>query len=565
MPTDRFGSEAQVAYFSMEIAVEDSLPTYSGGLGVLAGDHLRAAADLGMPMVGVTLLYRSGYFHQTLAASGEQHEEPVRWSPEDLLELLDVPVTVVLGGRPIAIRTWGRWIVGCTGHRVPVLFLDTDLDGNDGHDRAITDQLYGGPPEQRLRQEAVLGLGGPLVLERLGLSTARFHMNEGHCSLLTLALLRGTSSAMPNAQRLATVRRRCVFTTHTPVPAGHDRFPLAVVRGLLGEEAAAALHKLGGLVDGELNMTVLGMSASSFVNAVSMRHAEVTSAMFPGRNVRSITNGVHARTWVAPSMSRLFDRFLPGWWRENSSLRYASAIPLPELEDAHQVAKRSLIELVGHETGAALDPGILTLGAARRTTGYKRLDLLLSDPDRIRRITETAGPIQIVFAGKAHPSDRDGKAVIARIHENAERLKGVVTVVFLPEYSMEKAAVLCAGADLWVNTPTKPQEASGTSGMKAALNGVPSLSVLDGWWLEGHVEGVTGWAVGDESPTSESPKETEDLYVKLESVIAPTFYDAPERFRAVGRAAIALNGAYFTAVRMVRQYAAFAYGSDVVQ
>ncbi len=559
MPTDRLGSEPQVAYFSMEIAVENALPTYCGGLGVLAGDHLRAAADLGVPMVGVTLLYRSGYFHQTLDAKGEQHEELVRWSPEDLLEILDVPVTMALGGRRIVIRIWRRWIVGGTGHRVPVLFLDTDVDGNDERDRAITDQLYGGPPEHRLRQEAVLGLGGPIALERLGLNPGTFHMNEGHSSLLTLALLRADSSS----DRFGAVRRQCVFTTHTPVPEGHDRFPLAMVHGLLGDEAMAELRELGGLVDEELNMTALGMSSSRFVNAVSLRHAEVTSAMFPAQTISSITNGVHARTWVAPSVARLFDRHLPGWWRENSSLRYASAIPLPELEDAHQAAKRSLIELVRHDTGAPFDEGTLTLGAARRTAGYKRLDLLLSDPGRLRQMAEMAGPIQIVFAGKAHPSDREGKGVIARIHQTAKGLKGAVTVAFVPEYSMEKAAVLCAGADLWVNTPRKPQEASGTSGMKAALNGVPSLSVLDGWWLEGHVEGVTGWAVGDDRPLSDLPKEAEDLYAKLESTIAPMFYAAPDQFGAVRRAAIALNAAYFTAERMLRQYAAFAYALDL--
>ena len=558
MPTDRFPTEASVGYFSMEIAVEDALPSYCGGLGVLAGDHLRAAADLGLPIVGITLLYRSGYFHQTLGAGGEQHEKPVRWAPEDWLEA----PRRAHDRRP-------RWAPGRDPDLVPldrrchrspgaVLFLDTDIDGNDARDRAITDQLYGGTPEHRLRQEAILGLGGHRVLERLGFELRTFHMNEGHSSLLTLALLRAGDGGPFDAVGLDAVRRRCVFTTHTPVPEGHDRFPVAMVRDLLGDEAVAALRRLGGLVDGELNMTTLGMSSSRFVNTVSMRHAEVTAAMFPGRAIRSITNGVHARTWVAPSVAHLLDRFLPDWWRENSSLRYASAIPLPEVEEAHKAVKRSLIDLVKHETGVALDPEALTLGAARRAARYKRLDLLLSDPDRLRRIAETAGPLQIVFAGKAHPSDRGGKAVIVRIHEVAEKLKGVVDMAFLPDYSMEKAAVLCAGSDLWVNTPTKPQEASGTSGMKAAINGVPSLSVLDGWWLEGHVEGVTGWSVGDDSAESDPKRETEDLYTKLESVIAPLFYGAPDQFTAVRRAAIALNGAFFTAERMVRQYAAFA-------
>jgi glycogen phosphorylase len=563
MPTERFVAEASVGYFSMEIALEDALPSYCGGLGVLAGDHLRAAADLGLRVVGVTLLYRSGYFHQSFGPEGDQREEPVRWSPEDWLEPLEVSTSVVLAGRAVKVRPWCRWIVGRGGHRVPVLFLDTDVEGNDAADRAIADQLYGGSPEHRLRQEAILGLGGPPVLEQLGFELETFHMNEGHSSLLTLALLRADSGGTAaTAARLDAVRRRCVFTTHTPVPEGHDRFPVTMVRALLGDESVTALRQLGGLVNRELNMTTLGMSSSRFANAVSMRHAEVTRAMFPDRTVRSITNGVHASRWVAPSVADLLGRFVPEWWRENSSLRYASAIPLPDLEEAHRVAKQSLIDLVEKETGVVLDPGALTLGAARRAAGYKRLDLLLSDLKRLRRIAETAGPLQIVCAGKAHPSDPGGKAVIVRIHEAAEKLKGAVAVAFLPDYSMDKAAVLCAGSDLWVNTPTKPQEASGTSGMKAAINGVPSLSVLDGWWLEGHVEGVTGWAVGDDSPKSDTRRETEDLYGKLESVIAPLFYGAPDRFSVVRRSAIALNGAYFTAERMVRQYAAFAYAEQ---
>jgi glycogen phosphorylase len=562
MPADRFSPEASVGYFSMEIALEDALPSYCGGLGVLAGDHLRSAADLGLPLVGITLMYRSGYFHQSFGANGEQLEEPVHWTPSEWLEPLDASTTLMLAGRPVSIRAWCRWILGRSGHRLPVIFLDSDVEDNEDDDRAITDQLYGGNPEHRLRQEAVLGLGGPPILEQLGFELKTFHMNEGHSSLLTLALLRAAAGGRTEAEPLGAVRRRCVFTTHTPVPDGHDRFPVAMVRDLLGDEALRALRELGGVEGGELNMTTLGMSCSRFINAVSLRHAEVTSAMFPRCRIRSITNGVHARTWAAPSTVRLLDRFVPGWWRETSMLRNASAIPLAEVEDAHREAKRSLVELVARETGVTLDPEAMTIGAARRAAGYKRLDLLLSDPERLRQIAKSAGPLQIVYSGKAHPSDRGGKAVIMRIHEAAEQLQDAVAVAFLPDYSMAKAAVLCAGSDLWVNTPTKPQEASGTSGMKAALNGVPSLSVLDGWWLEGHVEGVTGWSVGDDSPKSNTPAETEELYTKLESVVAPLFYEAPEEYSAVRRSAIALNGSFFTAERMVRQYAALAYEED---
>jgi starch phosphorylase len=334
-----------------------------------------------------------------------------------------------------------------------------------------------------------------------------------------------------------------------------------VVRDVLGEPVASELRALGELGgdDRRLNMTTLGMSMSGFVNAVSLRHREVTASMFPSSAIASITNGVHASTWTAPPMGRLFDRLLPGWRADNTMLRYAWALPTDQLDEAHSSAKRALLSLVAQRTGTALDPSVLTLGVARRATRYKRLDLLVSDPERLREIAKRAGPLQILYAGKAHPADEGGKAVIRSIYEAAEVLAGEVAVVFLEDYSMAQAALMCAGSDVWVNTPRKPAEASGTSGMKAALNGVPSLSVLDGWWCEGDVEGVTGWSIGDDGPESDDALEAEDLYAKLGSAIVPLFYGDPGRFTKIRRAAIALNGSFFTSERMVRQYAALAY------
>ncbi len=562
--TARPRAKPSVAYFSMEIALDDTIPGYSGGLGVLAGDHLRAAADLGLPIVGVTLRYRSGYFRQSLGPHGTQREEPVTWSPGTVLERLVDRATVTLEGRPIVLGVWRHWIEGIGGHRVPVLLLDPDLDENNQRDRAIADHLYPDDPHWRLRQEAVLGLGGAAMLEATGLSgTPIFHMNEGHSSLLTLALADGAARGQVRvgAGARQAVQRRCVFTTHTPVPEGHDTFDEAVVRDVLGEPVLSDLRALGELGgdDRRLNMTTLGMSMSGFVNAVSLRHREVTASMFPRSAIASITNGVHAPTWTAPPMGRLFDRLLPGWRADNTMLRYAWGLPTDQLDEAHASAKRSLLTLVAQRTGSALDPSVLTLGVARRATRYKRLDLLVSDPERLREIAKRAGPLQIVYAGKAHPADEGGKAVIRSIYEAAEALDGEVAVVFLEDYSMTEAALLCAGSDVWVNTPRKSAEASGTSGMKAALNGVPSLSVLDGWWCEGHVEGVTGWSIGDDGTASDDDVEAEDLYAKLGSVIVPLFYGDPGRFIGIRRGAIALNGSFFTSERMVRQYAALAY------
>lgn len=555
-PTD---SVPAVAYFSMEMALDPAIPSYAGGLGVLAGDHLRAAADLGVPVVGMTLLYQQGYFRQQLDSGGNQLEQPVTWSPSDHLERLDQCITITVCDRPVTVRAWRFLVKGVTGAQAQVILLDTDVEENDPRDRAIADRLYGGDLHQRLRQEAVLGIGGVAMLTKLGLGgVSTYHMNEGHSSLLVLALLElaKAGDGELGEEEEGAVRQRCVFTTHTPVAAGHDRFDVDLVRHVLGDDR---MKILGALAESELNMTELGMTYSRFVNAVSLRHAEVSRRMFPRAHIGAITNGVHAATWVAPSMAALFDRHLPEWRRDNQSLRYAWAIPLRALEEAHAEAKRSMVQLVAERTGVRLDPRALTLGVARRATRYKRLALLLSNLPRLQQAAETVGPLQIVYAGKAHPQDRAGKAVIARIHQAAKDLGGLVSIVYVADYSLEVAAVLCAGVDVWVNTPAKPYEASGTSGMKAALNGVPSLSVLDGWWLEGHIEGVTGWSIGDRSERSDDAAEADDLYAKFETVIGPLYYEQSDGFSMVRRGAISLNGSFFTTERMVRQYATLAY------
>jgi starch phosphorylase len=546
-----------VAYFSMEIAIADALPSYSGGLGVLAGDHLRSAADLELPVVGVTLLYHDGYFRQHLDADGRQHESTVRWTPSDLLEPLSVRAKVRIGDREVVVAVWRLEITGVTGFRVPVYFLDTRVALNEPEDQLITDQLYGGDLEHRLRQEIVLGMGGVAVLEQLGhTEVASYHMNEGHSALLALALLRRLAPTAGHAEpaHIDEVRSRCVFTTHTPVPAGHDRFPPGLVSELLGVDTLDELDRLGATDHGELNMTLLGMTFSRSINAVALRHEQVSKGMFPQFDIQSVTNGVHAPTWTAPAFQRLFDRHIPSWRRDNTGLHDASGIPLDEVARAHTESKQILLDEVTARTGRRIDPKALTIGVARRATPYKRTDLILSDLDRLEAISSVT-PVQIVYAGKAHPKDDPGKDLIARIVGAGDSLAGRVEVVYLEDYSMGLAGILCAGTDVWLNTPTKPHEASGTSGMKAALNGVPSLSVLDGWWIEGHVEGATGWAVGDASPESDDRVEAADLYRKLEEAILPLYYGRPTAFTEVRRSTIALNGSFFNTERMVGQYA----------
>ena len=554
-----------VAYFSMEVGLDSSLPTYSGGLGVLAGDTLRAAADMGIPVIGVTLLYRRGYFRQNLDALGNQVEHSADWDPEKLLEPMESRAAVTIEGRKVEIRAWRYTVRGINDHVVPVYFLDTYLPDNSDWDRALTDHLYGGDDHYRLCQEVVLGLGGIAMLRAIGYKQMQsYHMNEGHSALLTLALLeeycqkKGLSA--PTEVEKEAVSQQCVFTTHTPVPAGHDKFPLSLVKQVLGEERANTLTAAGCCVDGMLNMTHLALSLSRYINGVAMRHGQISRDMFPSYPINSITNGVHAGTWIATPFQRLYDKYIPEWRSDNLYLRYAISIPLDEIRRAHAEAKRELLAEVKRRSGIELDPTVMTLGFARRASTYKRADLLLSDLARLKRIVRQVGPLQIIYAGKSHPRDEGGKAVIRRVFEAIAAVRDTIPVIYLEDYDMVLGHYLCAGVDLWVNTPQKPQEASGTSGMKAAFNGVPSLSVLDGWWIEGHLEGVTGWSVGDSwQAASNTAEEAASLYEKLEYLILPTFYKRPGAFAEIMRSAIAINGSFFNAQRMVSQYARNAY------
>jgi starch phosphorylase len=566
-------SNPTVAYFSMEIALEPGLPTYSGGLGVLAGDTLRSCADLGLDVCAVTLVHRGGYFRQRIGADGGQEEAPDPWCPEDRLELLSPLVTVGIGGESVRVRAWLYRVIGQRGSEVPVYLLDTDMPENPDEGRRLSDRLYGGDDAYRLGQEALLGIGGVRMLRALGhTELKRYHLNEGHAALAIPELIDEelrSGRASDEADASAKVRGRCVFTTHTPVPAGHDRFGSGLVASVLEEDLQSRLGALD--AEGGLNMTDLALEGSRFVNGVAMRHGEVSRGMFPGYPIRSITNGVHAPTWVSPPFGDLFDRYVPHWRSNPFSLRCITAVDSAEIAVAHDEAKRLLLEQVREQTGRFLRPEVLTLGFGRRATAYKRATLLLRDPQRLERIAREVGPLQLIYGGKAHPSDEEGRRSIRQIHQLADRMKSDVSIVFLPGYDMEVCGRLVAGCDVWLNTPIPPLEASGTSGMKAALNGVPSLSILDGWWVEGCQEGVTGWAIGTDGDGHHLPAEQRDrvhaeaLYDKLERVVAPCYYSAPDCLAAIRRDAIALNGSHFNTHRMVLEYLFEAYRLDESQ
>lgn len=555
---DPFLHRTRIAYFSMEIALRPEIHTYSGGLGVLAGDTARSAADLNLPMVFVTLLSRDGYVRQEIGAQGNQINHPNPWTPENWASPLPAMVAVSIEGRNVWVRPWLYLHTCPIGNIVPVLLLDTDLDQNSPEDRLITDRLYGGDDAHRLKQEIVLGIGGQLVLRALGFSIRTYHLNEGHAALLALQLLRDThrpgDPISPNLYDRASVREKCVFTTHTPVEAGFDRFDYGLVARLLGDFFdPAELKTLAG--EDKLNMTRLALNLSGYVNGVARRHAETANNLFPGYQIRSITNGVHVHTWLHADLARLLEARFPHWAHEPEVIALADQIPDSEMWTAHQAAKARLLGAVRERTGAEFRLDVPLIGFARRMTSYKRPNLLFSDLAKLKQLARER-PIQVVLAGLAHPLDEPGKQIIEELHGHIRDLADVIPIVFLPEYGMDLARTLVAGADIWLNTPLPPLEASGTSGMKAALNGVLNLSVLDGWWVEACVEGVTGWAIGGVPPAL---ADAEALYRKLGDVVLPLYYQDRDRWIWMMKQSISKIGSTFNSQRMMRRYATEAY------
>jgi len=564
-----------VAYFSAEFGLDESLPIYSGGLGVLAGDYLKAASELGIPLVGIGLFYRRGYFQQRLDADDRQIEHyPLTDTSRLPLELVPMALVVELadddGGLvPVRLSVW-RVRVG----RASLFLLDTHVEGNP--DWAVTDTLYGGDRANRLRQEVVLGVGGVRVLRQLGLEPTVFHLNEGHSAFLQLERMRElvAEQGLSPADALEHLRASTVFTTHTPVPAGNEVFDPELVQRTLGGlvercgldwEDFVALGKADSSEKG-FGLTPFALRTSEHANAVSELHGAVSREMWhglwPDRGVdevpiTSITNGVHQRTWLAPELEVLLGDTAPEFER-------ARELPAEDLWAAHRGAKERLLDFVVTTRGARdLDPDVLTIGFARRFATYKRASLLFSRPDRLAALlADPDRPIQVLVAGKAHPADEGGKDVIQLVVDFAREPAAAGRVVFLEDYEMTLARRLVQGVDLWLNTPRRPFEASGTSGMKAALNGVPNCSILDGWWAEGYSPEV-GFAIetleGAASEAEQDEADAEALYAVLEEQVLPAYYDRdeaglPQRWIALMRESIAELGPRFGTARMVAEY-----------
>ncbi|MBF0317104.1 MAG: alpha-glucan family phosphorylase [Nitrospirae bacterium] len=564
---EKYVKEPKIAYFTMEIGLKDDIPTYSGGLGILAGDTIKSAADLNLPVVAVTIMHRRGYFTQDFDESGYQIAHPVNWDPSTYMTLAPEKVSVRIEGRTVYIQTWVYFIQSLRGGVVPVLYLDTDMPENSAEDRELTHFLYGGDSHYRMKQEVILGIGGVRMLREFGFTIKKYHMNEGHASFLTLELLHKYKKDIESVwdESLVwdfdSVKELCVFTTHTPVEAGHDRFDYELYQKVIGDYfPEKVIRWLAGEKD--LNMTMLALNLSNYVNGVAKKHGEVSQSMFPGYRINAITNGVHSYTWTVENFKRLYDKYIPGWANEPETFVRVGLIPKEEIWNAHMEAKRVLIDYVNSTTGIGMDYNTLTLGFARRFATYKRANLLFSDVERLIRIAK--GKVQLIFAGKAHPRDEAGKKLIQSIFNYSRELRDKIKIVFVKNYRMDIALMLVSGVDVWLNNPLRPLEASGTSGMKATHNGVPNFSVLDGWWIEGHIEGVTGWSIGP-AATEIAPDEgmnvidAEDLYHKLENVIIPTYYNNRQQWLNIMADTIAKNAYYFNTHRMMRRYVTEAY------
>ena len=559
-------TEIQIAYFSMEIGTHQELKTYSGGLGILAGDTVKSAADLKLPFVGVTLLHKKGYLKQAINKDGIQEELPDAWNYQEYLKDTGKIIDVKIGSQKVFVKAWTKKIPGATGGEVNIYYLDTDLPENDQKHRHLTDHLYGGDEDYRLQQEIILGIGGLKMLRSLGYDNLqKYHMNEGHAVLLILELIEEYQKELGvdtvTEEILTRIKKEAVFTTHTPVEAGHDRFPLNKMIEALGERYVF-FNGYTFCQDGVCNLTHLGLEFCEFVNGVAKKHREVSQEMFPNHFIDSITNGVHLNTWAAPSFHKLFDKHPPEWRSDNSGLRYAMSIPLTQIWDAHYEAKTNMINFIKDRTGEQLDKDIFTIGFARRVTAYKRANFLFNDIEKLKDIYKKSGPFQIIYAGKAHPKDHEGKKIIQEIISAKDKLSPEIKFIFVPDYDMKLASYLISGVDVWLNNPKPPLEASGTSGMKAALNGIPSFSVLDGWWLEGWIENVTGWSIGtanDGIRAYNEEQEINDLYNKLENLIIPMFYKDRNKYCSIMRYCISLNASFFNTERMVKEYIYKAY------
>ena len=540
-------NKAQVAYFSMEIALENGIKTFAGGLGILAGDILRSASEKNFPMIGITLLNKKGYFKQVINDKGKQ-EELADKSDYSKLKLLSDKIILSIASDKVVVRVWKYLLKSGEGLEIPIYLLDSDWPENREKHRRLSENLYDGDLRKKLKQAVILGRAGVKLLNKLGYKNIKIHLNEGHGALAAIELFLN-SKERNEKDKIKEIRQRIVFTTHTPVPAGHDIF---FGEFLFKYERDFRVH-IKGLVERDtINFTKLALFFSSYVNGVSLKHREVSQKMFPEYKINSITNGVNSLLWTSDEFKSLFNKFVPGWQQDNSLLKKADKIPLTEIKEAHLNAKKKLITFIEEKKGIKFKEDVFTITFARRFAPYKRPSLLLSDLAILKKINKQSGKIQIIYAGKAHPQDEVGQTLISEVNKRIKKISPEIKIVFLANYDLEMAKLLVSGSDLWLNNPVPPNEASATSGMKAAHNGVPQVSTWDGWWPEAYHKGKTGWTI-------EEKNETNNLYELLSKKIIPVYYKKQEEYLKICRQAISLNASKFNTQRVIAEYIKKAY------
>ncbi|MDA8273119.1 MAG: alpha-glucan family phosphorylase [Deltaproteobacteria bacterium] len=559
-----------IAYFVMECAVDSRIPTYSGGLGILAGDTLQSFADLEVPAVCITLLWKNGFTDQKLSNDGTQLDSIQKWDVERYMQPTNIKIKMPLGDKDITITAYKYTIESTKGdNEIEAYFLTPDVPENDHETRKICDRLYVEGGLTRLKQEIILGIGGYEMLKALNYRPFLYHINESHSAFLIASLMKDMND-------LNRVKSRVVFTTHTPIPAAFDRFEMKDVAGMLGRYCDKQVlyyiyqEKLGD--NDELNLSWLAIKNAKNVAAVSRKHKFVSEQIFEGYRLKYVTNGIHHIKWASPHHKMLYAKYIKGWEEDPNLLRDVACIPDNEFAQAHIISKEALVEMVNSESDVSFIPEDFTIAMAKRITHYKRNNLILSNPNKLIEIAEKKGNIQIIFAGKAHPADSDGLAMIKSIHNASQYIASKtkkIKIAFLENYNIHKAGIILAGVDLWLNNPVRPLEASGTSGMKASLNGVPNFSVLDGWWLEACMEGINGWGIGPKPAWtdlsySDDVQDSNDIYGKLEFNILDLYYKNFSDYLKIMKMAVSTIAPHFNTHRMVSEYVTDLYLTGII-
>ena len=559
-----------IAYFVMECAVDSRIPTYSGGLGILAGDTLQSFADLEVPAVCITLLWKNGFTNQKLSNDGTQLDSVQEWDVERYMQPTNIKIKMPLGDKDITITAYKYTIESTKGdNEIDAYFLTPDVPENDPETRKICDRLYIEGGLTRLKQEIILGIGGYEMLKAIKYKPFLYHINESHSAFLIASLMKDMND-------LNRVKSRVVFTTHTPIPAAFDKFAMKDVASMLGrycdKQVLYDIYQEKLEDNDELNLSWLAIKNAKNVVAVSRKHKFVSEQIFEGYRLKYVTNGIHHIKWASAHHKMLYAKYINGWEEDPDLLRDVACIPDNEFAQAHILSKETLVEMVNSESDASFIPEDFTIAMAKRITHYKRNNLILSNPNKLIEIAENKGNIQIIFAGKAHPADPDGLAMIKSIH-NASRYIASKTkkikIAFLENYNIHKANIILAGVDLWLNNPVRPLEASGTSGMKASLNGVPNFSVLDGWWLEACMEGINGWGIGPrpawtDLSYSDDVQDLNDIYGKLEFNILDLYYKNFSDYLKIMKMAVSTIAPYFNTHRMVSEYVTDLYLTGII-